>query len=349
MLVDPWSVSPELVDQLAAQLFAASLFPYLAFLYFLGRPQTAVPPLAKFGFQFLLVFVGATIPAGIYAKVAYGDILANIDWLHGGAESLLTITNLLIVLGFRNAIPGPAATPPAVVDGSGTKETNASGAVQRSPGVAGALALASGLATFAATAGLLSLHAEPGNALSFPTWVIHASSLVEWLAAMGLVWQFASITHNPRWKGLVWGMLPLHTSGLCACTYHLFYNAPALNALVALQAGLTCFGNATMALAAWRISRSGGGEASADEGEGGNAGGSGVPAAMESNGVYFAKVFALSAVVSALVKWGSLAVDWPMEPTWTAALALILGPTALNVLKWGVRSRTGNQTFGGLL
>ena len=30
------------------------------------------------------------------AKVAYGTSLANVDWLHGGAESLLTITNLMI-------------------------------------------------------------------------------------------------------------------------------------------------------------------------------------------------------------------------------------------------------------
>ena len=36
---------------------------------------------ANFGFQFLLMFVFATIPAGIYAKVRYHEILANIDFL----------------------------------------------------------------------------------------------------------------------------------------------------------------------------------------------------------------------------------------------------------------------------
>jgi hypothetical protein len=30
------------------------------------------------------------------AKTHYGTSLANVDWLHGSAESLLTITNLLI-------------------------------------------------------------------------------------------------------------------------------------------------------------------------------------------------------------------------------------------------------------
>ena len=30
------------------------------------------------------------------AKLKYGTILANVDWLHGSAESFLTITNLFI-------------------------------------------------------------------------------------------------------------------------------------------------------------------------------------------------------------------------------------------------------------
>ena len=50
---------------------------------------------------------------------------------------------------------------------------------------------------------------EPLNALSLPTWLIHVSSLVEWLAAMGLVWRFASATGNEKWKGVTWGMLPV--------------------------------------------------------------------------------------------------------------------------------------------
>lgn len=38
------------------------------------------------------------------AKVHYGTSLSNVDWLHGGAESLLTLTNLFIVLGLRQAL-----------------------------------------------------------------------------------------------------------------------------------------------------------------------------------------------------------------------------------------------------
>jgi Protein of unknown function (DUF3593) len=38
------------------------------------------------------------------AKLHYGTSLSNVDWLHGGAESLLTLTNLIIVLGMREAL-----------------------------------------------------------------------------------------------------------------------------------------------------------------------------------------------------------------------------------------------------
>lgn len=84
-------------------LFALSLFPYLGFLWFITR-SGQMPRLALIGFYGTLVFVAVTIPAGIYAKVAYGESLANVDWLHGSAEFFLTLTNILIVLGFRQAV-----------------------------------------------------------------------------------------------------------------------------------------------------------------------------------------------------------------------------------------------------
>ena len=95
-------------QQLAGDLFASSIVPYAAFLYFAHRSRR-LPGLTLFGFYFLLVFVGASIPAGIYAKVHYGKILADVDWLHGGAEALLTLTNLFIVLGLRAGIREAAA------------------------------------------------------------------------------------------------------------------------------------------------------------------------------------------------------------------------------------------------
>ncbi|MDG2991323.1 DUF3593 domain-containing protein [Candidatus Synechococcus calcipolaris G9] len=84
-------------------LFALSLFPYLGFLYFLSRtPQ--MPRLALVGFYTTLLFVGITIPVGIYAEGVYHTSLANVDTLHGGAEAFLTLANVLVALGFRQAL-----------------------------------------------------------------------------------------------------------------------------------------------------------------------------------------------------------------------------------------------------
>ncbi|XP_062146138.1 uncharacterized protein LOC133854112 isoform X2 [Alnus glutinosa] len=94
--VDPWAPSID-SQSIASQLFAFSLFPYLGFLYFITKSKSA-PKLTLFGFYFLLAFVGAT------TKVHYGTSLSNVDWLHGGAESLLTLTNLFIVMGLREAL-----------------------------------------------------------------------------------------------------------------------------------------------------------------------------------------------------------------------------------------------------
>jgi hypothetical protein len=83
--------------------FGLSLFPYLAFLWFLGRSGQA-PRLSLIGFYMTLVFVLVTIPAGLYAEGVLHTSLANVDWLHGSAESFLTLANVLVVLGFALAI-----------------------------------------------------------------------------------------------------------------------------------------------------------------------------------------------------------------------------------------------------
>jgi hypothetical protein len=80
-------------------LFVASLLPYLLFLRWADRVE-AFPRLALRGFQFTLVFVAVTIAAAVYAQFRYGQLLANVDPLHGAAEALLTVSNLLVALGF---------------------------------------------------------------------------------------------------------------------------------------------------------------------------------------------------------------------------------------------------------
>lgn len=89
-------------QNLAGIFFQASLLPYLLFLYFLSFRANRVPDIGNFGFQFVLIFVLATIPSGIISKATYGCSLADVDWLHGGAEALLTAANILIV---RNSWP----------------------------------------------------------------------------------------------------------------------------------------------------------------------------------------------------------------------------------------------------
>lgn len=94
------------------------------------------------------------------------------------------------------------------------------------------------------------------HVLSIPTWVIHVSSVVEWVAAIWLVWTYSNVTQDYAWRALSWGMLPALVSAMCACTWHLFDNAPDLEWLVTLQATMTVVGNTTLCIAAWWIWRS---------------------------------------------------------------------------------------------
>ncbi|GAB4216433.1 MAG: DUF2499 domain-containing protein [Synechococcales cyanobacterium] len=92
-------------------------------------------------------------------------------------------------------------------------------------------------------------------ALSLPTWWIHTASVVEWMVAMALVWQFARVSGHRAWRWLAWAMIPALVSAMCAITWHIFDNDPALAGLVTLQAAMTVVGNTTLALAAYWIWR----------------------------------------------------------------------------------------------
>jgi hypothetical protein len=85
-------------------LFVLSLIPYLAFLWW-ARQVKAFPRLALRGFELTLLFVAVTIGAAIVAQLHFGRQLADVDPLHGGAEAFLTLSNLLVVVGF-SAVAG---------------------------------------------------------------------------------------------------------------------------------------------------------------------------------------------------------------------------------------------------
>ena len=91
----------------AAALFAVSLFPYLLFLWWAKR-SGRFPALALWGFGLTLLFVLITIGAALVAQLRYGAELANVDWLHGGAEAFLSLSNLVLLLGFATPTDGPA-------------------------------------------------------------------------------------------------------------------------------------------------------------------------------------------------------------------------------------------------
>ncbi len=93
------------------------------------------------------------------------------------------------------------------------------------------------------------------HALSIPTWVIHISSVIEWIVAIWLIWSYGDLSGDRSWRALSVAMLPALVSAMCACTWHFFDNDPSLEWLVTLQAAMTLVGNTTVCLAAWWIWR----------------------------------------------------------------------------------------------
>ncbi|MFP4100307.1 DUF2499 domain-containing protein [Coleofasciculus sp.] len=93
------------------------------------------------------------------------------------------------------------------------------------------------------------------HALSVPTWIIHVSSVIEWIAAIWLIWGYGDITGNRYWWALSCAMFPALVGAMCACTWHFFDNPESLDWLVTLQALMTVLGNITLCAAAWWIWR----------------------------------------------------------------------------------------------
>eukprot|EP00527_Entomoneis_sp_CCMP2396_P007353 CAMPEP_0198150128 /NCGR_PEP_ID=MMETSP1443-20131203/49563_1 /TAXON_ID=186043 /ORGANISM="Entomoneis sp., Strain CCMP2396" /LENGTH=393 /DNA_ID=CAMNT_0043815345 /DNA_START=299 /DNA_END=1480 /DNA_ORIENTATION=- len=377
------NIDTQTAEAIAGPFFGASLFPYLAFLYFLNVEENQTPKGVTVGFATCLLFVFLTIPAAIAAKLVYGVSLADSDWLHGSAESLLTVTNLVTVVAFRQALSA--------------KENEELSAPQSALSYAPMTWLVAGLTTLAAATALvpalnnpevhtlylggfmdlpftldfLGANPEPENALSIPCWIIHVSSLVEFLVAMGFCWRWADVVKNPTWKGLTWGLLPLHSSGITACTYHLFYNQ--IPVLVPFQAFLTCVGNTTAAYAAWRIARSNGwvspwpnflltsGLIGSDAADAGAAQMSqsqkrkqqlqaesdsllgfedlGDALTGDNDYTFLVKLFAGCAVASYVIKYGETFFTFPYEANAYLGLSTIVIPSALNAFKWYKRSQ----------
>ena len=80
-------------------LFAASIFPYAIFLFYLYKIKS-VNKLVKTGYSLTVLFVFITIVVSIYTINYYDKTLVEVDFLHGLAESFLTLSDFIILLGF---------------------------------------------------------------------------------------------------------------------------------------------------------------------------------------------------------------------------------------------------------
>ncbi|WP_218081606.1 DUF2499 domain-containing protein [Anthocerotibacter panamensis] len=93
------------------------------------------------------------------------------------------------------------------------------------------------------------------HALSLPTWIIHISSILEWILAIALIWRYGERTGNPVWQNLAWAMLPALIGAMAVVTWHYFDNDPALQWLGNVQAGTTLLGNITLMMAGYTLYR----------------------------------------------------------------------------------------------
>ena len=82
-----------------AALFAASIFPYAIFLFYLYKIKS-LNKIVKTGYSLTVLFVFITIVVSIFTLNYYDKTLVEIDFLHGFAESFLTLSDFVILFGF---------------------------------------------------------------------------------------------------------------------------------------------------------------------------------------------------------------------------------------------------------
>ena len=80
-------------------LFAVSIIPYAIFLFYLYKIKS-VNKFVKTGFSLTVLFVFITIVISIITLNYFDKTLVEVDFLHGLAESFLTLSDFFILLGF---------------------------------------------------------------------------------------------------------------------------------------------------------------------------------------------------------------------------------------------------------
>ena len=93
----------KLIEKLASidntALFAVSIFPYTIFLIYLYKIKS-LNKFVKTGFSLTVLFVFITILVSIFTLNYYDKTLVEVDFLHGFAESFLTLSDFVILFGF---------------------------------------------------------------------------------------------------------------------------------------------------------------------------------------------------------------------------------------------------------
>ena len=80
-------------------LFAVSIIPYAIFLFYLYKIKY-INIFVKTGFSLTVLFVLITISVSIFSLNYYNRTLVEVDFLHGLAESFLTLSDFVILFGF---------------------------------------------------------------------------------------------------------------------------------------------------------------------------------------------------------------------------------------------------------
>ena len=91
--------------------------------------------------------------------------------------------------------------------------------------------------------------------LSFGTWLIHISSVIEWIFTIFVIYKISKYKKYNLFFWLSLAMVPNLIGAMCAITWHIFDNQENLYGLVSLQGIFTFIGNSTLALAVIKIYR----------------------------------------------------------------------------------------------
>ena len=89
--------------------------------------------------------------------------------------------------------------------------------------------------------------------LSFVTWVIHISSVLEWIFAIFVINQISFYKNYNYFFWLGLAMIPNLIGAMCAITGHIYDNPVQLYGLVTLQGIFTTLGNTTLAAASFYL------------------------------------------------------------------------------------------------